>query len=138
HRFTIASDFKPFGPKPSADYSLWRYPSACAGRALPAAVSAWSPDFPRTHPFEFAPAAARPTGLRGIAGRDGGRKAQIWAKRTLRALKLRAKATQSEPPDVRLPLGGGDAHRVGGPRDLACLGRRPKRGADVVARTGAQ
>ncbi len=32
---------------PGAVSSLWRYPSACAGRALPGAAAPWSPDFPR-------------------------------------------------------------------------------------------
>ena len=37
----------PSEPRPRAVCSLWRFPSGRPGRALPAAISPWSPDFPR-------------------------------------------------------------------------------------------
>jgi len=43
HRFTLA--LRPEGRR--AVWSLWRFPSGRPGRALPAAISPWSPDFPR-------------------------------------------------------------------------------------------
>ena len=51
--------------------SLWRCPSALAGRALPGTVSPWSPDFPRPRRAAViqpsAPDAARPARAPGQA-----------------------------------------------------------------------
>ncbi len=44
--------------EPSAVCSLWHFPSTCAGRALPATLVSWSPDFPR----DRSHAAAQPPG----------------------------------------------------------------------------
>jgi hypothetical protein len=41
----------PSDRSPQAVCSLWRYPWGYPRRALPAAVSTWSPDFPRMPPF---------------------------------------------------------------------------------------
>ena len=40
---------------------LWHFPSTRAGRALPAALSSWSPDFPPAETQALRPAAARPS-----------------------------------------------------------------------------
>ena len=62
--------------EPSAVYSLWHCPSARAkartGRALPATLVSWSPDFPRTRKH----AAARPPGAPGIVGETRNAKCQ--------------------------------------------------------------
>ena len=55
----------PGEPGPSAVCSLWHFPSACAGRALPATLVSWSPDFPR----DRSHAAARPPGTTGDRAR---------------------------------------------------------------------
>ena len=51
-RWALTPPFHPcrrlrVAPRPPAVCSLWRFPSGCPGRALPAAISPWSPDFPR-------------------------------------------------------------------------------------------
>ena len=55
----------PFHPCPTAQglravCSLWRFPSGHPGRALPAAVSPWSPDFPRPPKGPRPPGHPRP------------------------------------------------------------------------------
>ena len=57
-RFARCALTAPFHPYRSiaqtAVCSLWHFPSACAGRALPATLSPWSPDFPPTHRYQYA------------------------------------------------------------------------------------
>src|SRR6185312_2974927 len=50
-RCALTAPFHPYPPTPRrrrAVCFLWRYPWARARRALPAALSPWSPDFPRS------------------------------------------------------------------------------------------
>ena len=52
--------------------SLWHFPSGCPGRALPATLVSWSPDFPRQKA-----AAAQPPGARYLA-RPWSRSKSSW------------------------------------------------------------
>ena len=58
-RWALTPPFHLCRVKHAADYSLWRFPSGLPGRALPAVISPWSPDFPRK-PFP-ASATIRPS-----------------------------------------------------------------------------
>ena len=53
------STVSPLPARTQAVFSLWRFPSGYPGRALPAAVVLWSPDFPHTRRH----AAAQPSAL---------------------------------------------------------------------------
>ena len=44
-RCALTAPFHPYLTSEAVCF-LWHFPSACAGRALPAATSLWSPDFP--------------------------------------------------------------------------------------------
>jgi len=44
-RCALTAPFHPYLTSEAVCF-LWHFPSACAGRALPAATSPWSPDFP--------------------------------------------------------------------------------------------
>jgi len=68
-RWALTPPFHPCpGPKPWAVCFLWRCPWGRPRRALPAASSSWSPDFPP--PRRSARATARPSGpLRKVAAR---------------------------------------------------------------------
>ncbi len=59
HRFTLTHCNHTEIPCERAVCFLWRCPSACTGRALPGAVSSWSPDFPQGFPRDH-PAIRRP------------------------------------------------------------------------------
>jgi hypothetical protein len=57
-RWALTPPFHPYpDPKAKAVCFLWRYPWGRPRRALPAAMSSWSPDFPRAR----RPATARPS-----------------------------------------------------------------------------
>lgn len=62
HTFSPLPGFASLRRSRRAVRSLWRYPSAHAGRALPGALSSWSPDFPQGS----LPAAVRPPDARGM------------------------------------------------------------------------
>ena len=62
-RWALTPPFHPYPqPRPWAVCFLWRYPWGHPRRALPAACSPWSPDFPR--PLQAGTATARPSGPR--------------------------------------------------------------------------
>src|SRR5579875_1210604 len=76
-RWALTPPFHPCPrPRPEAVCFLWRYPWGRPRRALPAALSLWSPDFP--HPSRRRSATARPSGCGGrcALGRAGSRAQQ--------------------------------------------------------------
>ena len=85
HPFTLACDVRSRGD-PSAVCSLWHFPSpprpkTCSGRgsgrALPATLVTWSPDFPRSLRCCGSLAAARPPG-RSYLARPWSRSKSSW------------------------------------------------------------
>lgn len=60
----------PAGRSSRAVCSLWRFPSGCPGRALPAAMSPRSPDFPRLHAAAIRPSTQRLSRHRPPAGQS--------------------------------------------------------------------
>ena len=132
----------PFHPCPAAEArravcSLWRFPSGHPGRALPAAISPWSPDFPR--PLQAA--AVRPSArapLMWEAAR-GQRKPRAPPGRPPRARArsptgASAAAPPRAPPPSRRPARR--SRRPRPPRRRPASRRRPARAAVRRRRPG--
>jgi hypothetical protein len=121
HPFTLAGRGPESGP---AVCFLWRYPWGRPRRALPAAMSSWSPDFPR------APKRPRPPG-RLVRAESGGRRDRgqprgaNWSFRRLPASSPAGRRRPGAPFASPPRRGDGQGQRRAGLEDRQFVGVHP-------------
>ena len=143
----------PAGRSRRAVSSLWRFPSGHPGRALPAAISPWSPDFPRPlraaaiRPSARAPyvgtrppvnaSASRPhrrhVGRFGLAARPGPeaqphRREHAVPVAVRRGVARRRGRARGRPPSRRAPAAAVRPDRPPAAREPAPVELRPRIG----------